>query len=55
VGHLSIQDLVVEFSGGGYAVRPINGLSLDVAAGSRFDLAKELKAADIDVSLDRAI
>jgi putative ABC transport system ATP-binding protein len=34
VGHLSIQDLVVEYSSGGYAVRPINGLSLDVAAGS---------------------
>jgi putative ABC transport system ATP-binding protein len=34
VGDLSIQDLVVEYSSGGYAVRPINGLSLDVAAGS---------------------
>jgi putative ABC transport system ATP-binding protein len=34
VGRLSIQDLVVEYSSGGYAVRPINGLSLDVAAGS---------------------
>jgi len=34
VGQLSIQDLVVEYSSGGYAVRPINGLSLDVAAGS---------------------
>ncbi|HWS93632.1 MAG TPA: ABC transporter ATP-binding protein, partial [Mycobacterium sp.] len=34
MGHLSIQDLVVEYSSGGYAVRPINGLSLDVAAGS---------------------
>src|SRR6201993_1227692 len=32
--NLSIQDLVVEYSSGGYAVRPINGLSLDVAAGS---------------------
>src|SRR6201993_1246033 len=31
---LSIQDLVVEYSSGGYAVRPINGLSLDVQAGS---------------------
>src|SRR6516162_2872165 len=31
---LSIQDLVVEYSSGGYAVRPINGLNLDVAAGS---------------------
>src|SRR5215469_16142117 len=31
---LSIKDLVVEYSSGGYAVRPINGLSLDVAAGS---------------------
>ena len=31
---LSIQDLVVEYSSGGYAVRPINGLSLDVSAGS---------------------
>jgi putative ABC transport system ATP-binding protein len=34
VGDLSIQDLVVEYSSGGYAVRPINGFSLDVAAGS---------------------
>lgn len=31
---LSIQDLVVEYSSGGYAVRPINGLNLDVPAGS---------------------
>jgi putative ABC transport system ATP-binding protein len=34
VGELNIADLVVEYSSGGYAVRPINGLSLDVAAGS---------------------
>jgi putative ABC transport system ATP-binding protein len=34
VGDLSIQNLVVEYSSGGYAVRPINGLSLDVEAGS---------------------
>ncbi len=34
MGDLSIQDLVVEYSSGGYAVRPINGLSLEVAAGS---------------------
>jgi putative ABC transport system ATP-binding protein len=34
VGDLSIQELVVEYSSGGYALRPINGLSLDVAAGS---------------------
>jgi putative ABC transport system ATP-binding protein len=34
MGDLSIQELVVEYSSGGYAVRPINGLSLDVAAGS---------------------
>jgi putative ABC transport system ATP-binding protein len=34
VGDLSIRDLVVEYSSGGYAVRPINGLNLDVAAGS---------------------
>src|ERR1700736_1400529 len=31
---LSIQDLVVEYYSGGYALRPINGLSLDVSAGS---------------------
>ncbi|KUI24746.1 glutamine ABC transporter ATP-binding protein [Mycobacterium sp. IS-1742] len=31
---LTIRDLVVEYSSGGYAVRPINGLSLDVSAGS---------------------
>jgi putative ABC transport system ATP-binding protein len=34
VGDLSIQKLVVEYSSGGYAVRPINGLNLDVPAGS---------------------
>src|ERR1700751_1120852 len=34
MGDLSIQDLVVEYSSGGYALRPINGLNLDVAAGS---------------------
>ncbi|OSC41672.1 ATP-binding cassette domain-containing protein [Mycobacterium decipiens] len=34
MGDLSIQDLVVEYSSGGYAVRPINGLSLEVSAGS---------------------
>jgi putative ABC transport system ATP-binding protein len=31
---LSIQNLVVEYYSGGYALRPINGLNLDVAAGS---------------------
>jgi putative ABC transport system ATP-binding protein len=34
MGDLSIQDLVVEYSSGGYAVRPINGMSLDVSSGS---------------------
>src|ERR1700761_7351007 len=34
MGDLSIQDLVVEYESGGYALRPINGLNLDVAAGS---------------------
>jgi putative ABC transport system ATP-binding protein len=34
VGDLSIQDLVVEYYTGGYALRPINGLNLDVSAGS---------------------
>jgi putative ABC transport system ATP-binding protein len=34
MGNLSIQDLVVEYSSGGYAVRPINGLNLEVPAGS---------------------
>jgi putative ABC transport system ATP-binding protein len=34
VGDLKIADLVVEYSSGGYAVRPINGMSLDVPAGS---------------------
>lgn len=29
---LSIRDLVVEYSSGGYAVRPINGFSLEVAS-----------------------
>ncbi len=34
MGDLSIQNLVVEYSSGGYAVRPIDGLNLDVPAGS---------------------
>jgi putative ABC transport system ATP-binding protein len=34
MGDLSIQELVVEYSSGGYAVRPINGLNLEVPAGS---------------------
>ena len=34
MGDLSIQNLVVEYSSGGYAVRPICNLNLDVAAGS---------------------
>jgi len=29
MGDLGIQDLVVEYSSGGYAVRPINGLNLE--------------------------
>lgn len=39
MGGLTISDLVVEYSSGGYAVRPIDGLSLDVAPGSLVDLA----------------
>lgn len=34
MGDLSVQDLVVEYANAGYAVRPIDGLNLDVAAGS---------------------
>jgi putative ABC transport system ATP-binding protein len=34
VGDLHIDDLVVEYSSGGYAVRPIDGLDLEVKAGS---------------------
>jgi putative ABC transport system ATP-binding protein len=34
VGDLSIQNLVVEYTSGGHPVRPIDGLNLDVAAGS---------------------
>jgi putative ABC transport system ATP-binding protein len=34
VGDLSIQDLVVEYASGAESVRPIDGLNLDVAAGS---------------------
>jgi putative ABC transport system ATP-binding protein len=34
VGDLRIQDLVVEYSSGGYAVRPIDHLNLEVTAGS---------------------
>ena len=34
MGNLHIEDLVVEYSSGGYAVRPIDGLNLEVSAGS---------------------
>src|SRR6201991_4270266 len=34
MGNLHIEDLVVEYSSGGYAVRPIDGLNLEVDAGS---------------------
>ncbi len=34
MGDLSIQNLVVEYYSAGYALRPINGLNLDVSAGS---------------------
>jgi putative ABC transport system ATP-binding protein len=34
MGKLHINDLVVEYSSGGYAVRPIDGLNLEVSAGS---------------------
>src|SRR6478672_4217421 len=34
MGKLHINDLVVEYSSGGYAVRPIDGLNLEVQAGS---------------------
>ncbi len=34
VGDLSIQNLVVEYASGADTVRPIDGLDLDVAAGS---------------------
>ncbi len=34
MGNLQINDLVVEYSSGGYAVRPIDGLNLEVKAGS---------------------
>ncbi|RAV15716.1 glutamine ABC transporter ATP-binding protein [Mycolicibacterium sp. GF69] len=34
MGDLSIQNLVVEYTSGGHTVRPIDGLNLDVAAGS---------------------
>ncbi len=34
MGDLSIQNLVVEYSSGGYPVRPIDHFNLDVAAGS---------------------
>jgi putative ABC transport system ATP-binding protein len=34
VGDLHVTDLVVEYSSGGYAVRPIDGLDLEAAAGS---------------------
>src|SRR4029453_8019780 len=34
MGDLSIQNLTVEYAGGADTVRPIDGLNLDVAAGS---------------------
>jgi putative ABC transport system ATP-binding protein len=34
MGDLHINDLVVQYSSGGYAVRPIDGLNLEVKAGS---------------------
>ncbi|OBA96648.1 glutamine ABC transporter ATP-binding protein [Mycobacteriaceae bacterium 1482268.1] len=34
MGDLSIQNLVVEYSSGGYAIRPLDGFNLDVSAGS---------------------
>jgi putative ABC transport system ATP-binding protein len=34
MGDLRIKDLVVEYSSDGYAVRPIDGLDLEVTAGS---------------------
>ena len=34
MGNLHINDLVVEYSSGGYAVRPIDGLNLEVGSGS---------------------
>ena len=34
MGNLRIDDLVVEYSSGGYAVRPIDGLNLEVGSGS---------------------
>ena len=34
MGNLHINDLVVEYSSGGYAVRPIDGLNLEVGGGS---------------------
>ena len=34
MGKLHINELVVEYSSGGYAVRPIDGLNLEVSAGS---------------------
>ena len=34
MGDLSIRELVVEYSSGGYAVRPIDHLNLDVTARS---------------------
>jgi putative ABC transport system ATP-binding protein len=34
VANLRIRDLVVEYSSGGYAIRPIDGLNLDIHAGA---------------------
>src|SRR5947209_2048717 len=34
MGKLHINDLVVEYSSGGYAVRPLDGINLEVSAGS---------------------
>ena len=43
---LRIKDLVVEYSSGGYAVRPIDGLNIEVTAGSLALLAYRNDARD---------
>ena len=51
MGDLSIQNLVVEYTSGGYAVRPIDGLDLDVAAGSLAILLGPERLREDDVAV----
>ena len=51
MGDLAFKDLVVEYSSGGYAVRPIDGLNLDVAAGLAGDSAGAERVREDDAAV----